>query len=75
MKFETIEYIKNSLQRDKKIAAHNYKSIKDLLKETYGTEWLASEISESEKVMLDSAKEDYQKICAICDDFLEHQWQ
>ncbi len=74
MRFETIEYIKNSLQRDRRMMASNYQTIKDGLKERYGTDWLDSKISESEKIMLDGAKEDYQKICVICDDFLEHQW-
>lgn len=69
MKLETIKYIDELLLKRKSSLAASYENIKSNLAHKQ------NELAECERVMLEGAKQVYKIICAVYEDFLNHQWQ
>ncbi len=68
MKLETLKYIDNILLKRKSSLAASYENIKSNLAQKY------NKLAECERIMLEGAEQDYNVICAIYEDFLNHQW-
>ena len=74
MKAQTIASILDILKQKKEIAYASYKNIKDNLEQKYSTEWLDRVITNMEKTMLHRAKQEYNELCELLEDFENHQW-
>lgn len=73
MKAKSIITIEDILRQKKEEAKADYKSIRTRLEEKYNTEWL-DEIVESEKEMLEEARNNYYELEQLYDDFDQHKW-
>lgn len=68
MKLETLKYIDDLLLKQKSCCAASYENIKSNLAQRH------NKLTESEIIMLEGAKQDYDILCAIYEDFSKHQW-
>ena len=74
MKAQTIVGILDILKHQKEIAYEAYKTTRDNLEQKYSTEWLDTVMTDLESRMLYGAKQEYNELCELLEDFENHQW-
>lgn len=74
MKAKSIEIIRSILKKEKQNAYNNYRDIRRTLEENYKTKWLEDEICEAERQDLHQARERYDNMSEVSEDFEKHDW-
>ena len=74
MRTKSIIEIEKILKRKKETAEKEYKAIRNNMEKKYNTCWLDSVMTEEEKEILKNARENYNNLVEIIDDFEQHQW-
>ena len=74
MKAESITAIGEMLKQRKEIACSGYKNFRCNLEQKYHTEWLDDVIADTERVILNGKKKEYDSLCKLYEDFENHQW-
>lgn len=74
MKTGTIVVVREILKQKVEDAKIIYEEMRCGLELKYETEWLESEITEQEKLLLEDARANFYRVSELLDDFENHQW-
>lgn len=74
MKAKSITAIGKILKEKEETAEKAYRTIRSNLEKKYDTGWLDQVMTEEEKEILKNAKDNYNDMREIIEDFEQHEW-